>query len=87
MNIIPINLNFQFDEGNETTPIIIIATDEIDVNIGQIMNEIMETHSDLYKLEYYGELGCTPETLMNYYCLEVRPGWSWYPIEYTVDLN
>ena len=37
MNIIPINLNFQFDEGNETTPIIIIATDEIDVNIGQII--------------------------------------------------
>ena len=33
MNIIPINLNFQFDEGDETTPIIIVATDDVYVHI------------------------------------------------------
>ena len=87
MNIIPINLNFQFDEGDETTPIIIIATDDVYVHIGQVINEIMEAHSVLCKSEDYGTLGRTPETLMNYYCSEVRPGWSWYPVAYTVDLN
>ena len=87
MNIIPINLNFQFDEGDETTPIIIVATDDVYVHICQVMNEIMETHSVLCESEDYGKLGRTPETLMNYYCSKVRTGWNWYPIAYTVDLN
>ena len=85
MHIIPINLNFKWDEGDEATPVLITVPS--DMSVLSVIAEIKACHDFLCfedSEDRYGAFGRDAETLMNYVC--EKNHWEWHAVEDTIDL-
>lgn len=86
MHIIPINLNFKFDEGDETTPVLITVPSG--TSIYSVIAEIKNRHDHLCfddPEDHYGAFGRDAETLMNYVC--EKNHWEYHVIDDAIDLG
>lgn len=91
MVIIPLEINFIWDEGPESTTVIIVS--KTDMTVTDAIGIIKAAHDTLCRQQsndeesLYGTLGRDAETLMNFICNEYHPDWSWYPVTDAIDLN